>query len=126
MDSFMAYTTSDIRNICLVGPGGAGKTLLTEALLHAAGAIPQCGAIERGDTVSPFSVSIRLSPGPLRNSRQPDRHPGLSRFLRTCIVSYARRRNRGYSAECAIRRRGSRTANDGSGKGSKALPHDHR
>ena len=51
----MAYTTTDIRNICLVGPGHAGKTQLTEALLHAGGAIPQCGVVERGDTVSDFS-----------------------------------------------------------------------
>ena len=51
----MAYTTTDIRNICLVGPGNAGKTQLTEALLHATGTIPQCGAVEKGDTVSDFN-----------------------------------------------------------------------
>ncbi len=56
MDSFMAYTTTDIRNVCLVGPGHAGKTQLTEALLKAGGAIPQCGAVERGDTVSDFNA----------------------------------------------------------------------
>lgn len=50
----MAYKTTDIRNICLVGPGGAGKTQLIEALLHAGGAIPNAGAIERRDTVSDF------------------------------------------------------------------------
>jgi elongation factor G len=49
----MAYTTTDIRNICLVGPGSAGKTQLTEALLHAGGAIPHSG---RGDTVSDFTA----------------------------------------------------------------------
>ena len=29
----MPYSTADIRNVCLVGPSHAGKTLLTEALL---------------------------------------------------------------------------------------------
>ena len=52
----MAYSTNDIRNVCLVGPGNAGKTQLTEALLHAGGTIPQCGAVEKGDTVSDFNT----------------------------------------------------------------------
>lgn len=47
-----AYTTSDIRNIALLGPGAAGKTSLAEALLHKAGAIHHLGQIERGSTVS--------------------------------------------------------------------------
>ncbi len=33
----MPYSTADIRNVCLVGPSHAGKTLLTEALLLAGG-----------------------------------------------------------------------------------------
>ena len=33
----MAYSTSDIRNIALVGQAGAGKTLLAEGLLLEAG-----------------------------------------------------------------------------------------
>ncbi|MFQ5549271.1 MAG: elongation factor G [Woeseia sp.] len=48
----MAYTTADIRNVCLVGPGNAGKTQLAEALLHTGGAITHCGSIDKGDTVS--------------------------------------------------------------------------
>jgi elongation factor G len=51
----MAYSTADIRNVCLVGPGHAGKTLLAEALLAAGGAIPHPGSIEKRDTVSDFS-----------------------------------------------------------------------
>jgi len=51
----MAYATRDIRNVCLVGPSHAGKTLLTEALLHAGGRITEKGSIEKGTTVSDFT-----------------------------------------------------------------------
>ena len=48
------YTTADIRNLALVGHAGAGKTLLSEQLLLAAGVISQAGSIEKGSTVSDF------------------------------------------------------------------------
>ena len=51
----MPYSTSDIRNVCLVGPSHAGKTLLTEALLHAGGKIAEKGSIEKGTTVSDYT-----------------------------------------------------------------------
>ncbi len=50
------YTSDQIRNIVLSGHAGAGKTLLAEALLHAAGAIPTKGEINRGTTVCDFDA----------------------------------------------------------------------
>ena len=55
----MNYSSKDIRNVCLVGPGNAGKTQLAEALLFAGGAIPECGSVDRGDTVSDFTPRER-------------------------------------------------------------------
>ena len=55
----MSYTTADIRNICLVGPGHAGKTQLAEALLYAGGAIAKAGSVEGGDTVCDFAPRER-------------------------------------------------------------------
>ena len=65
------FTTANIRNVALVGHGGAGKTSLAEALLLAAGAIPRLGKVEDGSTVCDFdpeeqrrriSVSLALAP----------------------------------------------------------------
>lgn len=52
----LSYRTEDIRNIALVGHAGAGKTSLTEALLHQAGAVATAGSVGRGDTVCDFDT----------------------------------------------------------------------
>jgi len=48
--------TESIRAAALVGHAGCGKTLLTETLLHKAGAITATGTIERGSTVCDFDA----------------------------------------------------------------------
>ena len=54
MPSTASVATVNIRTLALVGPQGAGKTSLAEALLVRAGAIGAAGSLERGSTVSDF------------------------------------------------------------------------
>jgi elongation factor G len=53
------YTTARIRNVALVGHGGAGKTTLAEALLHRAGVINRMGRVEDGTTTCDFDPEER-------------------------------------------------------------------
>src|SRR5690348_14261637 len=50
---------SGARVIALVGPAGAGKTSLAEALLEAAGAIPRLGSVEAGTCIGDSSAEAR-------------------------------------------------------------------
>lgn len=66
-----SYPTENIRNIVLVGHGGAGKTSVAEALLYRSGAITRLGKTTEGNTTCDFdeeeirrgiSVSTALAP----------------------------------------------------------------
>ncbi|MBO4702379.1 MAG: elongation factor G [Lachnospiraceae bacterium] len=48
------YTTDKIRNVCLLGHGGAGKTSLAEAMAYLGGLTSRMGKISDGNTVSDY------------------------------------------------------------------------
>lgn len=48
------YTTEKIRNVVLLGHGGAGKTSLAESMAYLAGITTRMGRIEDGNTISDF------------------------------------------------------------------------
>ena len=48
----MGYTANDIRNICLLGHGGDGKSALCESMLFTTKAITRLGKRADGTTVS--------------------------------------------------------------------------
>lgn len=65
------YGTSKIRNVCLLGHGGAGKTSLTEAMLFNTGVLDRLGKIADGTTTSDydpeevkrkFSINTSINP----------------------------------------------------------------
>ncbi|NLF32139.1 MAG: elongation factor G [Planctomycetes bacterium] len=51
-----AQKPQDLRNIILLGHGGAGKTTLAEALLHAGGVVNKMGSIDEGTTLMDFDA----------------------------------------------------------------------
>ena len=68
----MAYTLDKIRNVCLLGHGGDGKTSLVESMLYMTGGTDRLGNTADGNTVSDFDaeeikrqISIQLSLAPI-------------------------------------------------------------
>ena len=73
-----SLTTDKLRNVVLLSHGGAGKTLLSEAMLHAAGLTSRMGTIEDGTTTSDYepeeirrqaSIQTSILPCPWRGHK---------------------------------------------------------
>lgn len=48
------YSTENIRNMAIIGHGGSGKTILSDAILFNSGVVTRIGKIEDGSTISDY------------------------------------------------------------------------
>ena len=50
----MSYSVQNIRNVCLLGHSGSGKTSLAEAMAYLAGLTNRMGTVADGNTISDY------------------------------------------------------------------------
>ena len=91
------YTAKEIRNICLMGHGGDGKTTLVEAMLYTAKGSERLGKVTDGNTVSDFdpeevkrgySIATSLIPVEFEGSKlNVLDNPGFSAFAGEMLQS---------------------------------------
>ena len=120
----MSYSVQNIRNVCLLGHSGSGKTALAESLLYMTGAIDRMGRSADGNTVCDYdpeetkrqiSISTAVAPLEYKGCRiNVLDTPGAFDFSGEVMEPAGRRRRR----DCLLRQ-GRHLC--GSGKGVEVL-----
>lgn len=100
-----APTTDNVRNVALVGHGGAGKTTLAEAILHLSGVTNRLGSVDSGSSTldwdseeqkRQFSINLALAPVMHKNVKiNVIDTPGYADFLGDAVAGM-------YAAEVAL------------------------
>ncbi|MDU1323386.1 MAG: elongation factor G [Clostridium botulinum] len=67
----MNYSTTNLRNIGIIGHSGSGKTSLTEAILYFTNMVDRLGTIEEGNTVSDYDTEEKKRKISISTSIQP-------------------------------------------------------
>ena len=52
------YTTDKIRNVVILGHGGAGKTSLVESMAYLSGITSRLGNVAEGNTISDYDKEV--------------------------------------------------------------------
>ncbi|NFD75792.1 elongation factor G [Clostridium botulinum] len=67
----MNYSTTNLRNVGIVGHSGSGKTSLTEAILYFTSMVDRLGTIEEGNTVSDYDTEEKKRKISISTTIQP-------------------------------------------------------
>lgn len=67
----MNYSTTNLRNIGIIGHSGSGKTSLTEAILYFTNMVDRLGTIEEGNTVSDYDTEEKKRKISISTTIQP-------------------------------------------------------
>lgn len=80
------YDTGAIRNVVLLGHGGAGKTTVAEALMYVTGGISRMGSVPDGTTVSDYDKEEKKRHFSISTSVLPIEYKGESGELKINVL----------------------------------------